>query len=476
MSKHRFPRKGRNRAHLLFLVAFVALLLPERVIADGPPDDQLVRGFSVQFGISAGSSLVAPVLTSAFGTLVSAKYQFDSSNALRVGLSGSYTETTYTYIDQSQNGTTAGTISASVGYLRYLDPQAPVKVYWGVGASAGVSVTGCAGPGLHASVPVERGGADVSGRGVVLHEPAEPLGRVWSFVRLLGRIAQGQRDRDLPERRELCTGLGQRPESLRTSGDSMPWSDSASNERRFHDSVLRWFGAAGVYTFVGAGGKSTAMKRIARLLAETGARIWLTTTTRIGIEEFSAFPLSILRDGDDLPKVPASAQIALLAGDVDEKAGKLLGVDPGLVGSLSARDEAFILVEGDGSRRLPVKAPRAWERVIPPASAAVLCLMGASAFDEPVDAVRCYNHEGAFAILGGTERRFGAEEIATLAAHPEGGRKGVAVGMGFRLLLNQCDLARKRDTALAALRIARDRWGIQGALLSFERGELYEAD
>ena len=262
----------------------------------------------------------------------------------------------------------------------------------------------------------------------------------------------------------------------------MPWPDAASSGRRFRDYLLRWFARPAVYTFVGAGGKSTAMKRTARLLAQTGARVWLTTTTRVGIEEFSAFPLTILREAGDLPEPPEPGRIAMLVGDADERAGKLLGVEPDVVGRLRAGGEAFVLVEGDGSRRLPIKAPKAWEPVVPTSSRAVFCLMGASAFDEPVDGERCYNPEGALALLGGadrisgTDRRFGAEEIADLAAHPQGGRKGVAAPMEFRLLLNQCDLADKRDTALAALRIAQARWGIEGALLSFEREELYEVD
>jgi hypothetical protein len=46
--------------------------------------------------------------------------------------------------------------------------------------------------------------------------------------------------------------------------------------------------------------------------------------------------------------------------------------------------------------------------------------------------------------------------------------------MAFRLLMNQGDLEQKRETASEALRLARDRYGIRGALVSFQKGELYD--
>ena len=47
--------------------------------------------------------------------------------------------------------------------------------------------------------------------------------------------------------------------------------------------------------------------------------------------------------------------------------------------------------------------------------------------------------------------------------------------MGFRLLLNQGDLEEKRETACEVLRLARQRYGILGAVVSFQKGELYES-
>ncbi len=101
--------------------------------------------------------------------------------------------------------------------------------------------------------------------------------------------------------------------------------------------------------------------------------------------------------------------------------------------------------------------------------------MGASAFSEPVDERHCYNHESALALLGRTGSFFEPEEIAALAAHPDGCRKGVLPGMRFLVLVNQGDLEEKRETAREALRLMKIRHGIDGVLASFREGELYGA-
>ena len=142
MLQHRFPCRGRDLARWLSLAALATVLLPVSAAADSPSGGALVHGLSIQFGISAGSSVTAPVLTAAYGSLVSATYHFDPSNALRWGLSGSYSETTYDYVDNSQSGSATGSVSTTVDYLRYIDPEAPVKVYCGIGIAAGVSIAG----------------------------------------------------------------------------------------------------------------------------------------------------------------------------------------------------------------------------------------------------------------------------------------------------------------------------------------------
>ena len=44
----------------------------------------------------------------------------------------------------------------------------------------------------------------------------------------------------------------------------------------------------------------------------------------------------------------------------------------------------FVLVEADGSKRLPAKAHETWEPVLPPERTRTICVLGATAFGQPI--------------------------------------------------------------------------------------------
>jgi probable selenium-dependent hydroxylase accessory protein YqeC len=243
---------------------------------------------------------------------------------------------------------------------------------------------------------------------------------------------------------------------------------------RFREALARWFLPGAVYTFVGAGGKTTAMKRIAAFLAEAGVKARLTTTTRVGIDEFKDWAVTVVQGAADLARAFLDdAPVTLLVGGTARDHDRYLGIDLGLLEGIVLTARSVLLVEGDGSRKRPMKAPADHEPVIPSNSTTVFAVIGASAFDEPIDATHCYNHEKAAALAG--KSVFEADAIAALAADAEGCRKGVLPGMAFRLLVNQGDIVEKRASASTALHLAHQGFGVRGALLSFQEEELYDA-
>jgi probable selenium-dependent hydroxylase accessory protein YqeC len=243
--------------------------------------------------------------------------------------------------------------------------------------------------------------------------------------------------------------------------------------QRFRDACAGWFLPGSVCTFVGAGGKTTALKRIAALLAESGTKVRLTTTTRVGIDEFEGWTVAEVRGAAELARaIQDEDPMALLVGGTDRGRGKYLGIGPGLIEGIALTGDTVLLVEGDGSRKRPMKVPEGHEPVIPSSSAAVFAVMGASAIGEPIDEEHCYNHRMAASLAGMAQ--FEPAAIASIAAHPQGCRKGVLSRMAFRLLVNQGDLVEKRAAASEALHLAREKFGIHGALVSFQKGELYD--
>ncbi len=251
---------------------------------------------------------------------------------------------------------------------------------------------------------------------------------------------------------------------------------SSSGETSWESFLLRCFSAGRVSTFVGAGGKSTGMRRVAEFLSRRGARVRLTTTTRLGSDELACFPRVVVHDAGALARALADdAPVLVISGGLIEGGAKLAGIDPALIERQDVPRDVALLVEGDGSRRKPVKAPRAHEPVIPSNSAAVFAVIGARGFDEPVDADTCYNPEGILALLGKRRAILDTAALVALAGHPLGCRKGVREGMGFHLVVNQGDLEAKRATARALVEQCRSVHGIPATLVSWQEEKVYAA-
>jgi probable selenium-dependent hydroxylase accessory protein YqeC len=240
----------------------------------------------------------------------------------------------------------------------------------------------------------------------------------------------------------------------------------------FRSFVTAHFPPAAVYAFVGAGGKSTAIRRVAEHCASRGMRVRITTTTRIARDDFPLFPRSVISDLDGFLRALDGAEpVRVIVSAAD--GAKLIGVDPGFIDAARPGADLIILVEADGSRRRPLKIPTARDPVIPRSTAMVVGMLGASGFGEAITEDCCYNHEAAFALLGRDRGRFDATAVALIAAHPAGLRKGVLPGMSFHVIVSQADVAEKRDLAREAVRAIR-AGGAAASLVSWQEERIYE--
>lgn len=225
-------------------------------------------------------------------------------------------------------------------------------------------------------------------------------------------------------------------------------------------------GQAARIAFVGAGGKTTALFQLARQLQAAGAgTILLTTTTHLAVSQ--------LELADRILEATSREQIAAL--DASLPAGVII-VHGGLQGERVSglTDELFaalfaaadrhsnpILVEADGSRQRPLKAPGAHEPAIPGVNhfraldlagresgdprlkggldCVVVCA-GLSGLGKPLDSQWVHRLD-SFARLSGLES--GAEitavGLARVLSHPQGGLKNIPTGVRRVALLNQAD-------------------------------------
>lgn len=220
--------------------------------------------------------------------------------------------------------------------------------------------------------------------------------------------------------------------------------------------------APDVVAVTGGGGKTTTAFRLAREVVTAGGRAVLTTTTRVAVHQLGAAPAVLLVAGDALPLAGLEAALdahgwCLVAGEERLYNEKQAGISPALVDELAGASAqlglAAIIVEADGSRTLPVKAPADHEPVIPPSTTHMLALLGLDAVGAAIDAAHTHRPERIRSLLGldaDAPVRLTPAHTARLIAHPSGGAKHLPPGARFAALLNKAD----SPTRLALGRLA----------------------
>lgn len=189
----------------------------------------------------------------------------------------------------------------------------------------------------------------------------------------------------------------------------------------------------GVTSVIGSGGKTSLLAALARELSGT---VVLTTTTHI--LPFAGVPLVTSANADDVRAALAGSRVVCV-GSQAEKDGKL--VTPELGMDVLAALADHVLVEADGSRRLPLKAHAPWEPVIPACSARTVLVLGASGLDHPVrEAV--HRSERFCELAGCTPDDPATPELAARVANAE--------ALADVALVNQADVAPDASRELAA--------------------------
>ncbi len=214
-------------------------------------------------------------------------------------------------------------------------------------------------------------------------------------------------------------------------------------------------GRGDVVALVGGGGKTSALYRLGRELAERGLPVVISGTTRFTPPERGEAPHLLLVAPDGGPEtVPAGPWPRTLTTGHGSK-GRLLPVAPEWVDRLHASyPDWTIVLEADGSAMRPFKAPAAHEPVIPSSATLVVPVVGIDAAGRPLDETHVHRPEIVAALSGAV---LGApvneRVIAAVLCHPAGGRKDVPAGARWIPLINKADTPERlaRARALAAL-------------------------
>lgn len=197
-----------------------------------------------------------------------------------------------------------------------------------------------------------------------------------------------------------------------------------------------------VIALVGGGGKTSLMFGLAGAGASRGWSVLVTTTTHLRDprgETGRRFDRLILApDSEGLNRLPG---ITILASSVESGTGKLKGIDPGLISGSPSSPFDLILVEADGSKGLPLKAPASHEPCVPASSDLVLGLVGLDALGMTASPATIHRFHEFMGITGIKEgEAVEASHILSLVLSPEGLFKGSPDKARRVLVLNKADL------------------------------------
>lgn len=187
-----------------------------------------------------------------------------------------------------------------------------------------------------------------------------------------------------------------------------------------------------IISFVGGGGKTTTLFTLAEELKNSGKKVLITTTTNIIVPDEDQFNYLFLEDIKDNKINPST--ITILGGKIIE--GKLKGLDQRSLEKIVEKNLFdFVLIEADGAKRMPIKAPNSSEPVFIDSNTKTIGLIGLDALDKTITETS-HRQELLSALLEkNSSDIIGIEDITKLVLHKNGLFKG-SIGENI-LILNK---------------------------------------
>lgn len=193
-----------------------------------------------------------------------------------------------------------------------------------------------------------------------------------------------------------------------------------------------------VISVTGAGGKTSTLFWLARCFRHAGRRVMITTTTHMYLPAQQC-PVVICRQPDLLPDAVMRQPLFACYGAWHGSTGKCRGFLPREIDRLARhRCSDVVLIEADGARNLPLKAPDEHEPCIPASSHCVIAVTGGQMYGRRVMPEQVHRWQRFAAITGlKAGDRLNAPALARLVRHPRGMFKGTPSGCRRIWLINR---------------------------------------
>jgi molybdenum cofactor cytidylyltransferase len=200
-----------------------------------------------------------------------------------------------------------------------------------------------------------------------------------------------------------------------------------------------------VVSLVGAGGKTTVLFQLGRALTAKGWRVVTTVTTHLGRDQSDLAPHHVVRQGteDVGPELRAALDrwsMVLVTGRPVEDGHRWGGVDPEWVAEAARMPGVdAMLVEADGARGLSLKAPAAYEPVIPACTTLLVPMAAVDAVGRPLTEAAHRPEQVARLTALEPSDRVTPRAVATVLSAPQGALKGRPAGARVRVVINKVE-------------------------------------
>jgi probable selenium-dependent hydroxylase accessory protein YqeC len=211
-----------------------------------------------------------------------------------------------------------------------------------------------------------------------------------------------------------------------------------------------------VISFVGGGGKTTSIKTLAKELKDCGLKVLITTSTMI-FEPMKDEGDNIFLEDIPMDFQPKNPSITILGEGLRDE--KLIGCSIDKIDEINNRGLFdYILIEADGAKRKPIKAPESHEPVIANTTTITVGVIGIDAIGYKINEDIVHRPEKLKEVLNVEENHIiDSNDVVNLSLHPQGifknsqgkkilfinkinGNKNISIGKEVRDSLESSDI------------------------------------
>lgn len=215
------------------------------------------------------------------------------------------------------------------------------------------------------------------------------------------------------------------------------------------DALSLSLGNKEIIAFVGGGGKSSLIKRLSNELKELKKRVIITTTTHIYKPEHNV----VLHENLDEIKDALEKHCVVTVG-LHSDNQKLKSFSDSFLAQLPNICDV-LLIEADGSKHMPIKAPAIHEPVIPSYTTLVVGVTGLDCLGKPINEVSHRAEILANVLNKKQNNLLLPEDVATILESEQGQKKNVTCR--YEMILNKADNQElfKKALAIASFLISK---------------------